>query len=111
MPEPLHARDRKRVHQNLMRTTPNAHRVFAPSQIATEPQWLVADPVTCVAPPYEPLRVRRLPGVAATTSKPRNPLEDAHPPCITAKGDLTTRVETGARDPTRSSPQYAPPSH
>jgi hypothetical protein len=60
--------------------------------------------VECVTPPYDPLRVRRLPGVAATTSKPRNPLEDVYPPCISAMDDLIRRAKPSARNPERHSP-------
>jgi hypothetical protein len=39
-------------------------------------------PAQCVAPPYAPLKVLRLPGVAATTSHPSDPLNDNYPPCL-----------------------------
>ena len=38
-------------------------------------------PVPCIEGPHEPLRVRRLPGVAATSSRHRDPLEDAYLHC------------------------------
>lgn len=40
----------------------------------------------CITAPHDPVRVRRLPGVAATSSKPRNPFEDYLPHC-TAPSD------------------------
>ena len=46
-----------------------------------QPAGGVTRPADCIAGPHEPLRVRRLPGVAATTSRPRNPLEDSLPHC------------------------------
>jgi hypothetical protein len=35
----------------------------------------------CIPGAHEPLRVRRQPFMPMTSSKPRNPLEDAYPHC------------------------------
>jgi len=51
-----------------------------------QPASGVTRPADCIAGPHEPLRVRKLPGVAATTSKPRNPLEDSLPHCTGSGG-------------------------
>jgi len=78
--------------------------LFLMAHIQAELQNSAPTQVKCVAPPYESLRVRRLPGVAETTSKPRNPLEDGYPPCISAKDDLIQRAEPSVRNPERRSP-------
>ena len=62
-----------------------------------------AAPPRCIAAPHEPLRVRRLPGVAATTSKPDNPIEDRLPHCGPEKGDARDNL-LGARR--RSTPLF-----
>lgn len=35
----------------------------------------------CLSGPHEPGRIRRLPITPMTSAKPRNPHEDAYPPC------------------------------
>jgi len=76
------------------------------ARIGAEPSGLEMMRVRCTPPPYEVLRVRRLPGVAATTSKPRNPLEDAYPPCVSMDGGSAQPAEPGVKK--RPSPQNAP---
>lgn len=51
----------------------------------------------CIAGPHDPLRVRRLPGVAATTSRPRNPLEDEGPHCVERGGEAAPNNQTGQK--------------
>lgn len=51
----------------------------------------------CIVGPHDPLRVRRLPGVAATTSRPRNPLEDERPHCLERGGEAAPNNQTGQK--------------
>src|SRR3954452_6257411 len=49
-------------------------------------QGSAVTPVQCIAQLGDSVDLKRLPGVAETTSKPRDPLEEAYPPCLPAKG-------------------------
>lgn len=42
---------------------------------------------TCISSPHETGRVRRMPGLAATTARPRNPSEDHFVHCSEASAD------------------------
>lgn len=48
---------------------------------AAEGRVVTSERGSCIEGPHEPLRVRRLPGTAVSSSKPRNPLDDSYVHC------------------------------
>ena len=42
---------------------------------------------TCLTGPHDPMRIRRLPGTAVTTDRPRNPQEEAYVHCREAEAE------------------------
>lgn len=48
---------------------------------AAEGRVVTSERGTCIEGPHEPLRVRRLPGTAVFSARPRNPLQDSYVHC------------------------------
>lgn len=65
------------------------------------PAGSVSRQADCIPGPHDPSRVRRLPGVAATTSRPRNPLEDERPHCVERGGETAPNNQTGQKSALR----------
>lgn len=54
---------------------------------AAEGRIISSERGTCIDGPHELGRVRRLPGTAVTSSKPRNPSEDSYVHCMGVGGE------------------------
>lgn len=72
--------------------------VSDPVRVA-EGKVITSERGTCIEGPHEPGRVRRLPGTAVSSSKPRNPSEDSYVHCESA--ELGTSLSTPERGRSR----------
>lgn len=63
---------------------------------AAEGKLITSERGTCIEGPHEIGRVRRLPGTAVSSSKPRNPSEDSYVHCeSTKRGTSLSAPERG----------------